>query len=181
MPRPERHRRWPGPRPAGVLLAAVLLAAVPLAACGSDPSGPGPVSSGPAGPAPSAQALPAATTTHPAEVERSCGRARAAILRGTQAFTDGVRKVVSDGEAGHPERQDGDLAQLRAGLGHWAEELDSVAAATADASTRSVLVRYAGAVRAARDRVHQVGDLDALSSFDDIELDTAAEQFQRAC
>jgi hypothetical protein len=120
------------------------------------------------------------TAAHPSE-DAACGPARALINQATAAFTAAAQRAVAAGEQGDTAARDAAIADVRAAFAQWSAGLRTQAAGTPNLKLKAVLTEYAGAVDATVARVRSAADLDRLSTFDDQELDTAANQFAGLC
>ena len=115
------------------------------------------------------------------EAQRSCDAARTAINRRTAQFDSEVNLEARAAEQQDSAAQSVHLRRIRDGFTAWSTDLATLASRTADPAVRSMLTEYAGAVLAVRARARTVADLDRLATFDDIELDLAADDFARTC
>jgi hypothetical protein len=161
------------PRPAAGGLA--LLAAIVVAGCSAG----APASRAAA---PTSGGSPGSTRPPlPAAVARACADIRTVNNRATQDFLDQVRRAVAADERGVTTARDAAMKQLRVVFARWSASLRRIAAGSTDQKLDAVIIEYAGGVDAAIARVGGPGELEKLSSFDDLELDTAASQLAEVC
>jgi hypothetical protein len=117
----------------------------------------------------------------PPAAPADCADAHRVINQATAAFTADVDRAVAAAGRGDRPAQAAALAEVRAVFTTWSAELESIAGKTSDDRLSVALTEYAGAVRATIARVRTAADLEQLASFDDQELDVAANTFARVC
>jgi hypothetical protein len=165
-------------RPARAACRLALLAAIvfgPAAGCSA-----GRPAARPAAPT-SGVSQGSTTPPLPAAVIRACADVRTVNNRATQDFLDQVRRAVAADERGDTTARDADMRRLRAVFAKWSASLRRIAARGTDQRLDAVITEYAGGVDAAIARVGGPGELEKLSTFDDLELDTAASQLAQVC
>jgi hypothetical protein len=111
----------------------------------------------------------------------ACRDAQRATNAATAKFTADVGRAVAAGEKGDPKAQQNAMAALRVTFQDWSAALRTQADRATDPQLKAVLVEYAGAVDATISRVRTAADLETLASFDDRELDVAANRFKDVC
>jgi hypothetical protein len=126
-------------------------------------------------------AASAAASTPSSAVAQACGNARKVINDATAKFTAQVSAAVAAGEKGDTNGQRAAMAALRATFKEWSAGLRSQADTATDPQFKATLVEYAGAVDATIARVQTPQDLDTLATFDDRELDVAANKLADVC
>jgi membrane-bound lytic murein transglycosylase len=123
----------------------------------------------------------AAASTPGSAAAQACGNTRKVINDATAKFTAQLSAAVAAGEKGDTNSQRAAMAALRATFKEWSVELRSQADTSTDPQFKATLVEYAGAVEATISRVHTPQDLDILATFDDRELDVAANKLADVC
>jgi hypothetical protein len=130
---------------------------------------------------PPATAAGAAASTPGSAVAQACANARKVINAATAKFTVQVNVAVAAGEQGDANAQRAAMAALRATFKEWSAGLRTQADAQSDPPVKAMLVEYAGAVDATISRVRTPQDLETLATFDDRELDVAANRLADVC
>jgi hypothetical protein len=170
-----QRRRVRSTRAAGRLALLAAIVSGLAAGCSAGPP------ASPAG-APTSGGSPSSTRPAlPAAVARTCADTRTVNNRATQDFLDQVQRAVAADERGDSTTRDAAMTRLRTVFASWSASLRRLAAVSTDQRLVAVLSEYAGGVDAAIARVRGPGELEKLSTFDDLELDTAASQLAQVC
>jgi hypothetical protein len=146
---------------------AVLAALILTAGCATT-AGIGPAVAGPV------------PTPAPA-VGRACAAAVQVINNRTGQLTGALNDAAAAKDRADARAQRAAITRIRAIFKDWAGDMRAQAGAAGDARLKAVLAQYGAAVDATIARVHTPDDLDKLETFDDYELDVAADRFHTVC